>query len=157
MSASRPARYGASSATSAGSTLVVLELRVERQIRAGVVQMGRLDSLDGRLAGEVAGEGARAPALETEVDGVGAGGQGRAQRARLPGRREQLDAPSGRHASGASVMSAPGARRSERRQRARLHLDDLALLVAMNADQAAGRDRGHAAPFELVEEDVDAQ
>ena len=70
--------------------LVVLEERVERQIRACVVQVGRLDGLRHGLAGEVAGEGARAPAREAEVHGVGAGGEGRAQRARLPRRRQKL-------------------------------------------------------------------
>ena len=98
---------------------VVLEQRVERQIRAGVVQMGGLDRLDGRLAGEVAGEGARAPAFETEVDGVGAGGQGRAQARAAPrpapaarrvpsGHALVAAAPTGR-ASCESRSSAPGA------------------------------------------------
>ena len=44
--------------------LVVLEQRVQRQVRARVVEMGRLDRLGDRLTAEVAGEGARAPARE---------------------------------------------------------------------------------------------
>ncbi len=98
---------------------VVLEQRVERQIRARIVQMSRLDRLDGRLAGEVAGKGARAPALETEVDGVGAGGKGRAQGARLTGRRQQLDVSRSRHVgrrlherAGRAALRAPEARRA---------------------------------------------
>ena len=71
--------------------LLVLEQCVERQVRARVIEVGGLDGRHDGLAGEVAGEGARAPALEAEVDGVGAGRQGRAQRARLTGRRQQLD------------------------------------------------------------------
>ena len=136
--------------------LVVLEQGVERQVRARVVEMSRLDRLDGRLAGEVAGEGARAPALETEVDGVGAGRQGRAQRARLAGRRQQFDVSRGRHVGDAFTSprgggaqragSAPGS-----------SLTTLPLLVAVHADEAAGGDRLHAVALELVEEEVDAQ
>ena len=72
--------------------LRVLEQCVQRHVRASTVEMRQLHGRHGRVAGEVAGEGARTPAFEAEVDGIGAGRKGRAQSARLPGRRQKLGA-----------------------------------------------------------------
>ena len=77
--------------------LVVLEQRVEREVGAGVEAVREVHGARGLVAGEVAGEGARAPALEAEVDRVGAGGEGGAQGALVAGRRQELDARPGRH------------------------------------------------------------
>ena len=94
MSASRPARYGASSAASAGSTSSSLRSVLSARYARASYRWAVSTASRHRLAGEVAGEGARAPAREAEVDGVGAGGEGRAQGARLPRRREQLGSSS---------------------------------------------------------------
>ncbi len=68
--------------------LPVLEQRVQRHVGACSMEMGELDGAHGAFADEVPGEGPRTPALETEIDGVGARRQRRAQRTRLPGRRQ---------------------------------------------------------------------
>ena len=75
--------------------LVVFEQDVQGEVHAGAVQVRPVDGGEQRLGREVGGEGARAPGVEPQVDGVGAGRQGRLQGRRPPGRRQQLGARPG--------------------------------------------------------------
>ena len=70
--------------------LVVFEQDVQGEMDACAEEVGAVDRRQQLGRREVAGEGARAPGVETEVDGVGAGRQGRLQGRRPPGRRQQL-------------------------------------------------------------------
>ena len=121
MSASRPARYGASSAARAGSTSSSLSSVLSARYAFAPPGVSQFDGLDGALAREVAGEGPRAPALEAEVDGVGAGGKGRAQGARLSGRRQQLYGGSGWWAHASMVHRAAAGAAGSLARRMSLH------------------------------------
>ena len=73
-----------------GRELVVFEQHVQGEMHASAEEVGAVDRRRQRRRCEVAGKCPRAPGVQAEVDGVGAGRQGRLQSRRPPGRRQQL-------------------------------------------------------------------
>ena len=70
--------------------LVVFEQHVKGEVDARAEEVRPVDRGQKPRRLEVAGEGARAPGVEPQIDRVGAGRQGRPQSRRPPGRRQQL-------------------------------------------------------------------
>ena len=142
--ASRPARRAPPGRRAPRSSSSSLSRTLRARCTRAPKQVGAVDRGEQRLGREVGGEGARAPGVEAQVDGVGAGRQGRLQGRRPPGRRQQLGARPGRRPVRAmaarAAQSASSFHSASRRTRMRPEVGTISTPL----------------PLELVHQQVDA-